>query len=45
MIMQMVMENIFMRMEQFILVIGKMILNIILVMKFGMIKVNIVVIT
>jgi hypothetical protein len=39
------MENIFMRMEQFILVIGKMILNIILVMKFGMIKVNIVVIT
>jgi hypothetical protein len=43
--MQMDMENIFMRMEQFILVIGKMILNIILVMKFGMIKVNIVVIT
>jgi hypothetical protein len=29
MIMQMDMENIFMRMEQFILVIGKMILNII----------------
>jgi len=45
MITQMDMENIFMRMEQFILVIGKMILNIILVMKFGMIKVNIVVIT